>query len=299
MNLQQEEKQRKKFRDILRTLAESQTLLEDSEKSKSIYRKLEDLYYPKSGEESFRHFYSDIFSELSLIRKEESKGSIDILGQNLSEIRKNYIPKNLDTDGNIIDISASIRKLFDHVNLDIARILYSDGGDDKLARDADLKTVKQRVNELTTNINKTADSIKNAQKENITILGIFSAVVLAFTGGIAFTTSVFEHLHQSSIYRVVLITLLIGLILTNLLYALFFYVEKLIAKPKEIGMKPVGIINVIILLLMFITFMAWNEGWVEERNTRIFHAPLPTASATASSVESNKLVITAEQEENK
>lgn len=55
--------------------------------------------------------------------------------------------------------------------------------------------------------------LENSQKEYISILGIFAAVVLAFTGGIAFTTSALNNIAQASIYRMVGILLIIGLYL--------------------------------------------------------------------------------------
>ena len=40
------------------------------------------------------------------------------------------------------------------------------------------------------------------QREYISILGIFAAVVLAFTGGIAFSTSVLKNINTVSVYRI-------------------------------------------------------------------------------------------------
>ncbi len=61
--------------------------------------------------------------------------------------------------------------------------------------------------------NKTIDDLKqlsgkvqerqeDMQKEYITILGIFAAIVLAFTGGIVFSSSVLENIDKPSIYRI-------------------------------------------------------------------------------------------------
>ena len=87
--------------------------------------RFEDIYYNYNRNEKFRHYYSDIFSTLTLIDGDSSIGSLDILAQNIQTIKDGYIPKNTDENGNAIDISKEIVKLYDHTNLDIARINYT------------------------------------------------------------------------------------------------------------------------------------------------------------------------------
>lgn len=55
-----------------------------------------ELYYSPDSQEGFRHFYSDIFAVLTQIQSGTKQGSIDILGQNLLEIRKGYQVLNTD-----------------------------------------------------------------------------------------------------------------------------------------------------------------------------------------------------------
>lgn len=52
-------------------------------------------------------------------------GSLDVLAQNMQAIKEGYIPKNKDENGKLIDIRKEIVKLYDHTNLDIARINYT------------------------------------------------------------------------------------------------------------------------------------------------------------------------------
>ena len=94
------------------------------------------------------------------------------------------------------------------------------------------------------------ERLGNAQREYIAILGIFAAVVLAFTGGIAFSTSVLQNLHISSIYRIVLAVVIIGLVLVNLLYGLFYYIGQLVNKNAENNLKPLWIVNLVFLLIL-------------------------------------------------
>lgn len=66
------------------------------------YKRLENLYGATEQNESFRHFYSDIFSVLTQIQQDQSLGDINILGQNLDLIRSGYKPQNKDDNGRII-----------------------------------------------------------------------------------------------------------------------------------------------------------------------------------------------------
>ena len=83
----------------------------------------------RNKEKNFVHFYSDIFSVLTQVKQNPELGDINILGQNLDVIRNGYQSKNKAEDGHTIDVSDAINKLYDHVNLDIARMLYTDAGD--------------------------------------------------------------------------------------------------------------------------------------------------------------------------
>ena len=145
MDIVKEERQRNEFRDLLFSLADSQKILQSSSERVEIYtlmdavhpprkghalrcalgyKQLEGLYYSVNPKEAFRHYYSDIFSVLSRIQQGDQPGSIDVLGQNLMELRKRYKPVNYDSDNKLIDISDNIRKLYDHVSLDIVYGLF-------------------------------------------------------------------------------------------------------------------------------------------------------------------------------
>ena len=87
MDTHREKKLRREFCDILFELAKSQELFQDVHIRVSIYKRLENLYGATEQNESFRHFYSDIFSVLTQIQQDQSLGDINILGQNLDIIR--------------------------------------------------------------------------------------------------------------------------------------------------------------------------------------------------------------------
>lgn len=277
MNTSQEELQRKEFRDILFELASNQNLLDDKVTRAKMYKRMEKLYHPSTDEKPFRHFYSDIFSVLTTIQKIPEKGDINVLGQNLAMIREKYIPgKNVDSNGVPIDINDSIRKLYDHVSLDIARILYSEEGDRRTSGENVIIDVQTQIQTIKSEVQATADAqnslseeLGRQQREYLAILSIFAAIVLAFISGIVFSTSVLQNINAISAYRLVAVVLLIGLVLSNTLFGLFYYMNHLVHTEKTISIKPIIIANIVLFLMLIATVIAWKSGFIEARNAMI------------------------------
>lgn len=278
----QEARQRDEFRAILFTLAESPERLKENADRIAIYKRLESLYAPATGE-PFRHFYSDIFAVLTMIKQGDRPGSIDVLGQNLAEIRKGYRVRSTQQNGDPIDISDSIRKLYDHVSLDIARMRYSEAADRVVSQEASIEDLRSQITLLSeqnaalkSQIDEQLVEVKGVQKEYIAILGIFASVVLAFTGGIAFSTSVFQNLHLSNIYRIVLVALILGVVLVNALYGLFYYIDRLVHGREDRNVKPLWVANIILLALIAATVWCWSQG-VVEKHSLAFEPPATSA----------------------
>ena len=125
MRILNEQEKRDALNEILIELSKSQAILKEARDRAFFFVRFEDIYYNYNSKEKFRHYYSDIFSTLTLIDGDSSIGSLDILAQNIQTIKDGYIPKNTDENGNALDISKEIVKLYDHTNLDIARINYT------------------------------------------------------------------------------------------------------------------------------------------------------------------------------
>lgn len=61
-------------------------------------------------------------------------------------------------------------------------------------------------------IEESHKEIKGIQKEYITILGIFAAIMLAFVGAFTFSTSVLNNLGRVDTLELVAVALVIGLV---------------------------------------------------------------------------------------
>lgn len=193
------------------------------------------------------------------------RGSNEFLAQNIAIIKDKYKPRNFDDDGELIDIGKSIDKLYDHLNLEIGRLNCFSTSKETAEK---LSSVDARITDLNLTVQKTRETLKRQQTEYITILGIFASIVLAFTGGMAFSTSVLNNIASVSAYRIIIIALLIGLILCNVVFGLFYFLGRLIKGPTSIIPFLMSNIIIIIILLGF-SLLAWDNGWIEKRNVRI------------------------------
>ena len=173
MNAEHEQNKRETLNNILIELSKSPDILKDAKNKNIYFKKLESVYY-NCDEENFRHYYSDIFSTLTLIDGDSSIGSLDILAQNIQVIKDAYIPRNYDKSKNMIDISKEILKLYDHTNLDIARINYTKEMTDKTKSELtnnklSLKSIeddfKETKRELTELAHETTENFQNIAKE--------------------------------------------------------------------------------------------------------------------------------------
>ena len=315
MDLSEENRKRAEFRQILQDLANSQEVLRDGKARVSFYRRLEDFYHLSTKDGHYRHFYSDIFPLLTQIFRGESSGSIDVLGENLRMIREGYQPINKDAEGNPIDIQSNLLKLYDHVNLEIARINYTnnfirqavnteqvDELQNKvktLIKDTENRQTEfnEKVAEFNSEIKDTQEKLDKSERDYIAILGIFSSVVLTFTAGIAFSTSVLNNISQVSIYRLIGTALVIGLVLINILFVMFHFTGKLV--KNDAPLKPFYISNGIFIAVLVAVIIAWGFGWVEKRNSYIDKECMPSsslASVSSSSIENIETEINQQQD---
>lgn len=258
-----EQQKRDSLNEVLKELSKSQDILKKPENRASFFKSLEDIYY-NCGKENFRHYYSDIFSTLTLIDGDSAMGSLDILAQNIQTIKDEYVPQNKDENESIIDISKEIAKLYDHTNLDIARINYTKTMTNETR--SELAKNKRVVSGLNDQMQKSYSSLKqysektvdeiqkkqeSMQKEYITILGIFASIVLAFTGGMTFSTSVLNNIHKVSVYKLGIISLIIGLVFADILWLLMDFIKSINGNQKRRFLYIV-LFNILIIVLMVV-----------------------------------------------
>lgn len=187
--------------------------------------------YVLNGSDTWRHSHSVIFQTIVYIKGSMGKTGIQLLGRSIEIITK-------WNNGGKFDfvIQKPVEKLCDHVQLDLARIdfitsstyssetMYSEM---QSQLDDFSRQFTAKKEELNTTYKKLKNEIKQGQRETITILGIFAAIVISFTGGLVFSTSVLENINKASINRLIVVICGIGFVLFNLVWALLEFIRSL------------------------------------------------------------------------
>jgi hypothetical protein len=172
----------KLLQDILFELSKK-NLSEDPKAPEEYLQRLQKIY---AGD--FRHAYSSIFGAITRIDN-SSRYDLDLLAENINLLheyakeKQNGAPEDEAT----LQFYQKIRKLYDHTNLDISRINYT-------------KELAQRIEHenqtMTERLQKLQDKSEQSQKDYITILGIFSSIVVTFVAGLVFSGSVLNNIDK-------------------------------------------------------------------------------------------------------
>lgn len=230
----------KELEDIVKQLCEKQNL--NKSEKEEIVNKLKEIY-----EKEYRHKYSRI-TTIILNSTKDKEQAFMTLAQNIRILEQ--IIKELDVDESI---KLKLEKFYDHINLECIRPQDSD---DKIINRIEnaSKGLDKKYKELKENLNK-------QQTQYITILGIFASIVLAFVGGLVFSTSVLSNIDKVSIYRLLFVIAFIALFFGNILYFLFNFLSKIvIIQPQEQqcnwwGQPIIFWFNIICVIFMLIGFL--------------------------------------------
>lgn len=215
-------------KEILEILA-SENYNEDS--YKVIKQKLDVV----NSIEDFRYDYYEIYAQIRILIQEPE--GLDRIIANVTRLEKDLIDKS---DKKRLEVKDS--KLIQYVKLEAQRSFNNN--DELEQQNNELKKIEKRATNLTNRIKYINKKLQSQQIDYITVLGVFSAIVLGFTGGLSFTTSILDNVNDVGIYRILLITLLLGFILGNGVYLLLKFIKSIglykdneayhIKKPEEL-----------------------------------------------------------------
>lgn len=209
----------------------------------------------------YRHTYSDIFFKIQQIMSDAMSSSsrndtevLEILGENLNVLGKRIdelAAQNSD-DANYKNTFWGYKKFSDHIRLEIGRYNFiksrfasvaieKDFGKSSDARSSvtpkQLQKIEQDINAIRPTVAQAKQQLDNLDEKlesnkisSITTLTIFSAVILAFSGGITFESGIFKGMVETSPYRLVFTIALSGFILFNTIFALLYLVGKMAGK---------------------------------------------------------------------
>lgn len=145
------------------------------------------------------------------------------------------------------------------------------------------KRIEEQQEKIKNQAAKIEKQIENNMAQYMSILGIFSAVVLAFVGGLTFSTSVLENIHKASIYRIVFVVAIIGIVFFNLLWILFDFMKSVSGVDKQ--KKTVFfIVNGILIFIMLATSVEYKFRWFTGKEETVIEQNIEEQ------VDENKLV---------
>lgn len=205
--------------------------------------------------DSFRHEYNKLFAFIIKISKNEKEYNFDTLLERL-ETLKDYISQKFESKDNIIK---SFNKLYDHLSLEITR--YQQYNARFELNESELKTNNQliedlgnRVNDFKKEFNIEKNSIADIKNQLITILGIFASIVLTFSGGLSFTTNAFNSIACVGIKDVIILSLVLGIIFTIVIYLLTY----VIAKVNNFQLKSYWILLAVVVMAIVLLIIMYK-----------------------------------------
>lgn len=182
----------------------------------------------------FRHSYAEFFYVVVKINDDKYEGNAEILLQNLKLLEDEAYTDRKD---NFKDVKKNVIKLCDHLALEIYRY---QADNNKLELEALKQKIQERevkVEEAQTilveakkNSDEATDKLKGMQGETVAIISIFSAIILAFSGGLSYLSSAISAVHNSPITKLILTVLVCGFILFNTVFILLYVVARMVDK---------------------------------------------------------------------
>ncbi len=216
-----------KLNNLLRELSNEAI---DESQCEEIANRFKDIY--RGG---FRHRYSVFHPLLQEIMdsSDADQGVSEFLTVNLNTLSAYIENKYINNgQGEHTKIYRPIYKLCDHINLEMTRINEQRSQEGRLqelyARIGDAQTELERAK---TDAEKARKKVNKAQTDMLAILSVFSAVILAFMGGMTFLGGAMSSISETRVYKFVIACCICGFIIFNTIFLLLYVVSKIIEKP--------------------------------------------------------------------
>ncbi len=193
--------------------------------SRFIYEKM------KSGDDAIEFILSNIDSMLDYI----------YYNRRISE----FLVKKAGFSCELNDITRSLEKLYDHVALEEERLVNNA---EKMKQNSSQieENVVNTFNSIVSSFQEKVDNVSNSLNANIiTVVGLFSAIIFVFFGGITGLASVVTSIVSIKIKKdtifPMIILLAVGFVLFNIIFLLLYSISKL--TDRNIGCRVPGSIQ--------------------------------------------------------
>lgn len=152
------------LKQVIFSLSKEQNIFEDSKELEKYCIELEKIYSSSNEKKAFRHNYSDIFGWLAQIDRDISgeSGNLEILALNINHIKSFYNRWKQHGIGEE-DVHKQIGKLYDHINLEVARIHYLEAIYDD--RENKMQDINQQIASLEIQTKEEIQKAEDIKKE--------------------------------------------------------------------------------------------------------------------------------------
>lgn len=181
--------------------------------------------------QSFRHSYHEIAKHLEMLNPEQR----DVL-----EMHINHILDAADKTAKPSDREAvnRIAKLADHIGLEVIRMARMEKVKhigDKAA--LELKEAQKSNKDAEMKSKNLVSQIDNYHSHSITILGIFSGIIVALFAGFQLSFSSLSNLDSINFYKIIIFILVLGIIIFDICFFMMYAISKIANKDISVRCK--------------------------------------------------------------
>lgn len=217
--------------------------------------------------DEYRQLYSELFPILMAISDGDAD-SLQPLTTNLVSLYR-YVGSSKKWAEVDPELFGHLLKLSDHVNLEMQRMVDRSDYEDRFGEYEmrfnelydELSELYKSSSESERKLKKAVRKIKNLQLEVVSILAIFAAIVVAFSGGMSILGSALTGMGQVELQDLAFVVILCGIVLFNtvafLMHVVFWIIRRLHDSDDEesrlIDWKYILGFNILLLALLGIS----------------------------------------------
>ncbi len=178
--------------------------------------------------DGFRHQYSELFPLVIDIGSGDGGYNLDYLSNNLAEVRTLVENDYLSKGKRYTSLYRPLTKISDHINLEIARYNYYSISE-QYQQDLEARN-RELLDQLETSTAALEDAKKNVstvQTELISVLSIFAAIVLTFSGSMSLLGNALIGMQEAPFFKSIFFITLCGFIVMNAIFLMLYMVGKL------------------------------------------------------------------------
>lgn len=231
-----------KLKNLIKKLASNNI---KNEERPNLVKELKNIYHTSNCDENtsttdeeYRHEYFRVSETIYEINGDNSM-SFEMLLYNLNGLLE-YVEEENEKNKKEKDFLRNLIKLNDHINLEIARILRATKDYRELNKlSTTVCNSVEQTNETLKKIEDLKQSIDTSTTNQITILSIFTGIVMAFVGGFSILGSAFSNtqLFETRIWLLIFLMSLVGFIFFNTVFMFIYTVAKLSGKKISVQCK--------------------------------------------------------------